>query len=117
MSWNEFGVDPHLNFERKLKMMLHPLRILALTFCSKFQLIQDWFFFEFKFNYLRLFQKQRKPNFNVFQAKNAFQIATENSKRFLSIFENFHKMYLFLYPIYFSKKISSKAKGKDKPIR
>ena len=44
MSWNRFGVDPHLNFERKLKMMLHLLRILALTFCSKFQLIQDWFF-------------------------------------------------------------------------
>ena len=41
MSWNGFGVDPHLNFERKLKMMLHPLGILALTFYSKFQLIQN----------------------------------------------------------------------------
>ena len=40
MSWNGFGADPHLNFERKLKMMLHPLHILALTFCSKFQFIQ-----------------------------------------------------------------------------
>ena len=38
MSWNGFGVDPHSNFE----MMLHLLRILTLTFCSKFQLIQDW---------------------------------------------------------------------------
>ena len=44
MSWNGFGADPHLNFERKLKMMLHLLRILALTFYSKFQLIQDCFF-------------------------------------------------------------------------
>ena len=40
MSWNGFGADPHLNFEMKLKMMLHLLRILALNFCSKFQLIQ-----------------------------------------------------------------------------
>ena len=50
MSWNGFGVDPHLNFGRKLKMMLnlcyllHLFRILALTFCSKLQLIQDWCF-------------------------------------------------------------------------
>ena len=82
MSWNGFGADPHLNFERKLKMMLHLLCILALTFCSKFQLIQDQLFFERKFNYLQRFQKQRKPNFNVFYAKNAFQIAGENNNVF-----------------------------------
>ena len=45
MSWNGFVVDPHLNFERKLKMMLHMLHILALNFRSKFQLIQGGFFF------------------------------------------------------------------------
>ena len=52
ISWNGFGVDPHLNFERKLKMMLnlcyllHLFCILALTFCSKFQLIQNQCFFK-----------------------------------------------------------------------
>ena len=83
MSRNGFGVDLHLNFERKLKMMLHLFRILALNFFSTFQLIQDWFFiFLRKFNYLQIFQKWRKPNFNVFQAKNAFQIAAENNNVF-----------------------------------
>ena len=41
---------PTWNFERKLKMMLnlcyllHLFRILAITCCSKFQLILDWCF-------------------------------------------------------------------------
>ena len=41
---------PIWNFERKLKMMLnlcyllHLFRILAITCCSKFQLIRDWCF-------------------------------------------------------------------------
>ena len=48
ISWNGFGVDPHLNFERKLKMMLnlcylqHLFGVLAINFCSKFQLIRYW---------------------------------------------------------------------------
>ena len=32
-----------------------------------------------------------------------FQIAAENSNVFWAFFEFFHMMYLFLYPIYFSK--------------
>ena len=41
---------PIWNFERKLKIMLnlcyllHLFRILAITCCSKFQLIRNWFF-------------------------------------------------------------------------
>ena len=47
ISWNGVGVDPHLNFERKLKMILNLcyllqlFHILAINFCSKFQLIWD----------------------------------------------------------------------------
>ena len=43
---------PIWNFERKLKIMLnlcyllHLFSILAITFCSKFQLIQNWYFFK-----------------------------------------------------------------------
>ena len=61
-------------------------------------------FFKRKFNYLQLFQKYRKPNFNGIHAKNVFQIAAENSNVFWAFFNFFfHRMYLFLYPIYFSK--------------
>ena len=74
-------------------------------------------FFERKFNYLQLFQKQRKPNFNVIHAKNVFQIAAENSNVFWAFFEFFHRMYLFLYPIYFSKIFLLKQRDKDKSIR
>ena len=35
----------------------------------------------------------------------------------MSLFWIFHMMYLFLYPIYFSKNIFSEAKGQDKSIR
>ena len=43
---------PIRNFERKLKIrlnlsyFLHLFRILAIICCSKFQLIQNWFFFK-----------------------------------------------------------------------
>ena len=40
--------------------LLHLFRILAITFFSKFQLIQDLCFFERKFNSLQFFRKQRK---------------------------------------------------------
>ena len=110
MSWNGFGVDSHFNFERKLKMMLHLLRILALTFCSKFQLIQNWFFFERKFNYLQLFQKYRKPNFNVFQAKNAFQIAAENNNVFWAFLNFFIGCICFSIQFIFQKKFLLKLR-------
>ena len=117
MSWNGFGVDPFLNFERKFEDDAAPTSYFGSNFLLKIPIDSRLVFFERKFNYLQPFQKQRKPNFNVFQAENAFQIAAESSNVFLSIFEIFHRMYLFLYPIYFSKKISSEAKGRDKPIR
>ena len=101
MSWNGFGVDPHLNFERKLKMMLHLLRILTLTFCSKFQLIQDWCYLKGNsiiYNFFRNIENQ----ISIFsRPKMSFKLLEKI--RFLSIFEFFHRMYLFLYPIYFSK--------------
>ena len=68
-----------------------------------------------KFNSLQLFQKYRKPNFNVFQAKNAIQVAAENSnifEHFFVIFEIFHRSYLFLYPNCFSKEQIRCHKGK-----
>ena len=103
MSWNGFGVDPHLNFERKLKMMLHLLRILALTFCSKFQLIQDGCFLKGNsiiYNFFRNIENQistfSRPKIHF---KFLLKIVT-----FFSIFEIFHRMYLFLIQFIFQKK-------------
>ena len=102
MSWNGFGVDSYLNFERKLKMMLHPLCILALTFFLKFQLIQDWCFYKVN-SIIYNFFRNRENQISMFsRPKMRFKLLLKIVV-FLSIFENFHGMYLFFYPIYFSK--------------
>ena len=99
MSWDGFGVDPYLNFERKLKMMLHLFRILALTFCSKFQLIQIWYFMEGN-SILYNFSRNRENQISTFsRPKMRFKLLL----KIVTFFEIFHRMYLFPYPTYFSK--------------
>ena len=71
ISWNGFGVDLHLNFERKLKMMLnlcyflHMFRILSLTFCSKFQLIRNQCFLKGN-SILYNFSRNRENQVSIF---------------------------------------------------
>ena len=113
MSWNRFGVDPHLNFERKLKMMLHLFRILALTFCSKFQLIQDWYFLKGN-SILYNFSRNTENQISTFsRPKMRFKLLLKIVtffEHFFYFFEIFHWMYIFLYPIYFSKKFLLKLR-------
>ena len=86
MSWNGFGVDPLLNFERKFEDDAAPISYFGSNFLLKIPIDSRLVFLERKFNYLQLFSKIRKPNFNFFLAKNAIQIAAEKSNVFLSIF-------------------------------
>ena len=115
MRRNGFGVDPHLNFERKLKMMLHPLHILALPFCSKFQLIQNWFFFKGNSIIYNFFRNRENQISTFSRSKMRFKLLVKIITFFnLSIFEFFHRMYLFLCPIYFSTKFPLKLReGKN----
>ena len=102
MSWNEFGVDPHLNFERKLKMMLHLLRILALTFRSKFQLIQDWFFLKGNSIIYNFFGNRESQISTFSRPKMPFKLLL----KIVTFFEHFWKFSQDVsvsYPIYFSK--------------
>ena len=100
MSWNEFGVDPHSNFE----MMLHLLHLLALIFRSNFQLIQDGCFLKGNsiiYNFFRNIESQiSMESMPKMCFKLLLKIVT-SIEHFWIFF--FHRMYLFLYPIYFSK--------------
>ena len=102
MSWNGFGADPHLNFERKLKMMLHLLCILALTFCSKFQLIQDWIFLKGNSIIYNVFRNRENQILTFSRPKMRFKLLM----KIITFFEHF---WIFSqdvsvsYPIYFSK--------------
>ena len=116
MSWNEFGVDPHLNFERKLKMMLHPLRILALTFCSKFQLIQDWCFLKGNSTIYNFFRNRENQNSTFSRPKMRFKLLLKIVTSF-EHFGNFSQDISVSLSNLFFKKLSSEAKGRDKPIR
>ena len=135
ISWNGFGVDLHLNFERKLKMMLnlcyflHLFLILSLTFCSKFQLIRNQFFFKGN-SILYNFSRNRENQVSMFsRPKMQFKLLLKVVKFFEHFsFLFFFRMYLFLTFFFFLEyicfsiqlvfqKLSSEAKGGDKPIR
>ena len=112
MSWNEFGVDPHLNFERKLKMMLHLLRILALNFCSKFQLIQDWFFLKGN-SIIYNFFRNRENQISTFSwPKMCFKLLLK-VVTFFEHFWNFSQDVSVSLSNLFFKKLSFEAKGGD----
>ena len=96
MSWNRFGVDPHLNFEMKLKMMLHLLRILALLFKMDF-------FFKGNSVIYNFFRNRQNQISTFSRAKMHFKLLLKIITFFLAFLNFFHKMYLFLYKIYFSK--------------
>ena len=103
MSWNGFGVDSHLNFERKLKMMLHLFRILTLTFCSKFQLIQDWCFLKLN-SIIYNFFRNRENQISTFSGpKIHFKLLLKNNNVFFEHFWIFSQDVFVSYPIYFSK--------------
>ena len=56
-SWNGFGVDPLLNFERKFEVDAAPTSYFGSNFLLKIPIDSRLVFFERKFNYLQLFQK------------------------------------------------------------
>ena len=99
MSWNGFGVDPHLNFE----MMLHLLRILALNFRSKFQLIQDGCFLKWNSIIYNFFRNRESQIPMLSRPKMCFELLL----KIVTFFEHFWKFsqdVSISYPIYFSKK-------------
>ena len=107
MSWNGFGADLHSNFE----MMLHLLHILALIFRSKFQLIQDVCFLKRNSIIYNVFRNRESQISSLSMQKMCFKLLLKIATSFEHFFEFFHRMHLFLYPIYFSKNLFSEAKG------
>ena len=125
ISWNGFGVDPHLKFGKKVEddtefvLSSAPISYFGYNFLLKISINSKLVFFKRKFNSLQLFQKQRKPNFKVFQAKNAIQVATKKSNFFLAFFsflKFFIKCIFFSIQIVFQKPFFE-AKGGEKPRR
>ena len=99
MSWNGFGADLHSNFE----MMLHLLHILALIFRSKFQLIQDGCFLKGNSIIYNFFGNRESQISTLPMPKMCFKLLLKIVTSFEHFLNFFHRMYLFLYPIYFSK--------------
>ena len=115
MSWNGFGVDPHLNFERKLKMMLHLLRILALNFSSKFQLIQDGCSLKGNSIIYNFFRNRENQISTFSRPKMRFKLLL----KIITFFEHFlifpQDVSVSLSNLFF-KNLSSESKGKDKRL-
>ena len=99
MTWNGFDVDLHSNFE----MMLHLLCILALIFRSKFQLIQDVCFLKRNSIIYNVFRNRESQISTLSMPKMCFKLLLKIVTSFEHFLNFFHRMYLFLYPIYFSK--------------
>ena len=99
MSWNGFDVDLHSNFE----MMLHLLCILALIFRSKFQLIQDVCFLKRNSIIYNVFINRESQISTLSMPKMCFKLLLKIVMSFEHFWIFFHRMYLFLYPVYFSK--------------
>ena len=99
MSWNGFGADLRSNFE----MMLHLLHILALILRSKFQVIQDWCFLKGNSIIYNFFRNRESQISTLPMPKMCFKLLLKIVTSFEHFLNFFHRMYLFLYPIYFSK--------------
>ena len=100
---NRFDVEPIWNFERKLKIMLnlcyllHLFRILAITCCSKFQLIRDWCFLKGNLMLYNFYRNREIQILTFFWPKMRFNLLLKIMTFFLSIFLffwNFHGSYL-----------------------
>ena len=108
MSSNGFGVDLHSNFE----MMLHLLRILALIFRSKFQLIQDWCFLKVDsiiYNFVRNRESQIST---LSMQKMCFKLLLKIVTSFEPFFEFFTWCICFFIQFIFQKNLFLKQRGR-----
>ena len=104
------------DFERKLKMMLnlyyllHLFRILTITFCSKFQLIQDWCFLKGN-SIIYNFYRNRENQISMFsRPKMRFKLLL----KIMTFLEHFSVFFFFFFNFFnFSWIISPKKISKE----
>ena len=84
-------------------MILHLLCILALIFRSKFQLIQDGYFLKGNSIIYNFFRNRESQISTLSMPKMCFKLLLKIITSFEHFWIFFHRLYLFLYPIYFSK--------------
>ena len=99
---------PIWNFERKLKIMLnlcylqHLFRILAITCCSKFQLIRDWFFCK-EIQFSTTFLEIEKTKFQLFLGQKCVSNCCWNGNVFLAFLKIFTGCIYFSIQFIFQK--------------
>ena len=106
LAWTDLMLIPIWNFERKLKMMLnlryllHLFHILAIIFCSKFQLIRYWYLFKGN-SILYNFYRNRENQISTFsKPKMQFKLLL----KIMTFFDHF--FFLFFFFLKFSWIIS-----------
>ena len=109
---------PIWNFERKLKMMLnlcyllHLFRILAITCCSKFQLIRDWCFLKGNSIMYNFYRNRENQISMFFRSKMRFKLLL----KIMTFFEHFFFFFFFL--IFHGSYLQKNFKRADKmPLR
>ena len=99
------------DFERKLKMMLnlyyllHLFRILTISFCSKFQLIQDWCFLKGNSILYNIYRNIENQISTFSRPKMRFKLLLKIMTFFehFSVFLNFSWIISFSISKFFSK--------------